>query len=249
MLEVMGRNYSRNRSAVRAFEIGNTFMQNFMDPNALPIENDSMSIGFYGEEEDFFTLKGAIVELLEILGIKDLEFVAEKDYKVYHPGRCARILAKEVHYGPNGPIEETVELGIMGEFHPEVAEKYGIGTRCYGAELLFNVVTDLANTEKAYSPLPKYPSILRDIALVVDEDMTVGEIEKVIQKAGGKLLRGVELFDVYRGHQVGENKKSVAFALTYRHDDKTLTDEDVNAVHKKILSSLKEKLDVVLRDI
>ena len=95
------------------------------------------------------------------------------------------------------------------------------------------------NLEKAYSPLPKYPATSRDIALVVDESMAVGDIEKVIASAGGKILKNIKLFDVYRGPQVGENKKSVAFALTYRHDDRTLTDEDVNKVHDKILKTLK----------
>lgn len=121
--------------------------------------------------------------------------------------------------------------------------------RCYTAELFFNVVTEMADLEKVYTPLPKYPATSRDIALVVEEDMAVGDIEKVIKEAGGKLLREIRLFDVYRGPQVGENKKSVAFALTYRHDDRTLTDDDVNKVHNKILDDLREKLDIVLRDI
>ena len=137
----------------------------------------------------------------------------------------------------------------MGEVHPDVAEKYGIGMRCYTAELFFNVVIEMADLEKVYTPLPKYPATSRDIALVVEEDMAVGDIEKVIKEAGGKLLREIRLFDVYRGPQVGENKKSVAFALTYRHDDRTLTDDDVNKVHNKILDDLREKLDIVLRDI
>jgi len=249
MLEVLGRNYSRNIEAVRAFEIGNTFMANLVDEKELPIESDSMSIGFYGKNEDFFTLKGAVTEMLGKLGIKDLEFIPEKEYGTYHPGRCARIAVKKVHYTSDGPCEELIELGIMGEVHPDVAEKYGIGVRCYTAELMFNVVTEIANLEKSYIQLPKYPSTSRDIALVVSENMAVGDIEKVIKNAGGKLLRNIKLFDVYRGPQVGENKKSVAFALTYRHDDRTLTDDDVNKVHSKILKALKEKLDVTLRDI
>lgn len=249
MLKVLGRNYSRNIEAVRAFEIGNTFMANLIDEKELPEENDALSIGFYGAEEDFFTLKGVITELLTGLGIKDLEFTAEKEYGAFHPGRCARVGVNKVTYGPDGKHEEFIEVGIMGEIHPDVADKYGIGVRCYGAELMFNTVTELADLNKAYKPLPKYPSTSRDIALLVEENMTVGEIEKVIKKAGGKLLRDVKMFDVYRGPQVGENKKSVAFALTYRHDDKTLTDEDVNAVHGKILSALKDKLNATLRDI
>ena len=111
------------------------------------------------------------------------------------------------------------------------------------------VVTEMANLEKEYSPLPKYPATSRDIALAVDESMAVGDIEKVIASAGGKILKNIKLFDVYRGPQVGENKKSVAFALTYRHDDRTLTDEEVNQLHGEILNALKEKLDVTLRDI
>lgn len=249
MLEVMGRNYSRNREAVRAFEIGNTFMVNLLDEKELPTESDAMSIGFYGPGEDFFTLKGAVEELLLKLGIRDLEFIPEKEYGTYHPGRCARIAIKEIHYGPDGLEEELVELGIMGEVHPDVAEKYGIGTRCYTAELMMNVVTEMADLEKVYRPLPKYPATSRDIALAVDESMAVGDIEKVIASAGGKILKNIKLFDVYRGPQVGENKKSVAFALTYRHDDRTLTDEEVNQLHGEILNALKEKLDVTLRDI
>lgn len=249
MLEVLARNYSRNREAVRAFEIGNTFMTNLIDDKGLPIESDAMSIGFYGAKEDFFTLKGAIEELLEKLGICDIEFVPEKHYGTYHPGRCARIMVKEPHMTSDGTEGEMTELGIMGEVHPDVCEKYGIGTRCYTAELLFNLVTEMADLEKVYKPLPKYPATTRDIALVVDEKMAAGEIQKVIMAAGGDLLREVKLFDVYRGPQVGENKKSVAFALTYRHDEKTLTDDDVNQVHNGILDALREKLDVTLRDI
>ena len=249
MLEVLGRNYSRNAEAVRAFEIGNTFMVNLIDEKGLPVESDAMSIGFYGKDESFFTLKGVITEMLGKLGIKDLEFVPEKEYGCYHPGRAARIMVKEIQYTNEGPCEELVELGIMGEVHPDVAEKYGIGVRCYTAELMFNVVTEMANLEKSYTQLPKYPATSRDIALVVDETLAVGDIEKVVKNAGGKILRNIRLFDVYRGPQVGENKKSVAFALTYRHDEKTLTEQDVSKVHDKILKALKEKLDVTLRDI
>ncbi|MBQ9961073.1 MAG: phenylalanine--tRNA ligase subunit beta [Firmicutes bacterium] len=249
MLEVLGRNYSRNRDAVRAFEIGNTFMVNFLDEKALPVEADAMSIGFYGKDEDFFTLKGAIVELLTKLGIKDIEFIAEKEYGAFHPGRCARIAAPARTITPNGVEYELVELGIMGEVHPDVAEKYGLGgTRAYVAELMFNVATEMADTEKVFKPLPKYPATSRDIALVVDEAMTVGEIEKVIKTAGGKILRDVKLFDVYRGPQVGENKKSVAFALTYRHDEKTLTDEDVQTAQNQVLAALEKELGLTLRD-
>ena len=246
MLEVMGRNYSRNRESMRAYEIGNTFMANQL---GLPFESDNIAIGFYGRDEDFFMLKGVVEELLYKLGIRDLEFVPESEYGIYHPGRCARIIARHTAQLENGPEEEEVELGIMGEVHPDVAEKYGIGTRAYCAELFFGTMVELSNTVKQYKPLPKYPSITRDIALVVDESMSVGEIEKVIWGAGAEILTSIKLFDIYRGEQVGAGKKSVAFNLTYRHSDKTLKDEDVQAAHAKVLDALKEKLDINLREM
>ena len=249
MLEVMGRNFSRNLEAMRAFEIGNTFMDNVLNPKALPYESDNLAIGMYGKEEDFFTLKGVVVELLNKLGIKDIQFIAETEYGVYHPGRCARIVATHMAELENGPMEEEVELGIMGEVHPEVAENYGIGTRCYVCELMFENVTELSNTTKAYTQLPKFPAMVRDIALVADEEMTVGQIEAVITESATELLRSVKLFDIYRGQQVGEGKKSMAFSLTYRAADRTLTDEDVQAVHGKVLEALKEKLGVTLREM
>ncbi|MCR5481819.1 MAG: phenylalanine--tRNA ligase subunit beta [Clostridia bacterium] len=237
MLEVLGRNYSRNLPAARAFEIGNTFMANLTDPEELPSEQDALCVAAYGEGETFYTLKGIVVELLNNLGIRDLEFTAESEYGVYHPGRCARI-------SYNGE-----ELGIMGEIHPDVADKYGIGTRCYCCEILFEAVVRNANVEKAYKPLPKFPATSRDIALLVDEDVQVGTIEKIIAENGGDILENVKLFDVYRGKQVAEGKKSVAFTLTYRASDRTLTDEEVSGVHAKVLKQLEEKTKATLREM
>ena len=249
MLEVMGRNYSRNLEAMRAFEIGNTFMANMMDPKALPYESDNMSIGAYGPLESFFTLKGMVEELLNKLGIRNVKYIPETEYGVYHPGRCARIVATHIAELESGPADEEVELGIMGEVHPDVAEKYGIGVRCYAAELMFENVTELADTEKVYSPLPKYPAMTRDIALLADEDMTVDQIEDVIWEAGTEILKGIKLFDIYRGKQVREGKKSMAFSLTYRAVDRTLTDEEVQTVHGKVLDALEKKLGITLRDM
>ena len=249
MLEVMGRNYSRNLESMRAFEIGNTFMANLIDDHNLPFESDAMSIGMYGKDEDFFTLKGVIVTLLDKLGIRDLEFIPESEYGVYHPGRCARIVARHMAELENGPKEELVELGIMGEIHPDVADKYGIGIRAYAAELFFSTVIELADTSKAFKPIPRYPAVTRDIALVVAESMTIGEIEKVIKGAGADILRDVKLFDIYRGVQVGPGRKSVAFKLVYRHNDRTLTEEDITSAHNKVLDALKEKLGINLREM
>lgn len=241
MLETMGRNYSRNVERVCAFEIGNTFLPNLADEDGLPSEELAMSIGAYGPEEDFFSLKGRVTALLSMLGIEAPIFTAESEYGAFHPGRCARI-AIEDHGG-------MMELGIMGEVHPEVAEKFGIDTKAYLCELNFEYLIARANIEKVYKPLPKFPAMARDIALIVDEDTTVGKLEEIIQNAGGALVEKAELFDVYRGKQVGEGRKSLAFNILYRDRNKTLTDEDVRKVHERILAELKEKASAVLRDM
>lgn len=250
MMEVLARNYSRNIDAVKAFEIGNTFMDNPYSTDKLPDEQYSLCIGMYGKGEDFYSLKGNIVELLKIMGIKDVQFVAESEYGVYHPGRCARITVPSGRPVPEGMEPEMDELGIIGEIHPDVAENYGMdGMRIYCCEMMFDSIIRHADTEIVFSPLPKYPSTSRDIALLVEEDMEVGKIEAVIKANGGSILESVKLFDVYRGKQVEEGKKSVAFTLTYRDKDKTLTDEDVAEVHNKVLEALKEKLNAVLREM
>ncbi len=249
MLEVMGRNYSRNLPSMKAFEIGNTFVANFIEEKGLPYEAYDVSFGMYGDGADFFELKGVITEMLYKLGIRDLKFISESEYGIYHPGRCARIVAKHIAELENGPAVEEVELGIMGEVHPAVTDKFGIGTKAYAAELALQNVMELADMTKVFRPLPKYPSMTRDIALLVDESTQVGQIEEVIRESADEILRDVKLFDIYRGIPIPPGKKSLAFTLTYRHDDRTLTDEEVVKVHNKVLSDLETKLNAVLREI
>jgi len=203
----------------------------------------------YGKGCDFYALKGIVEELLDSMGIRKLVFEAESEYGVYHPGRCARVLV-EASDAMKAAGEEYEELGIMGEIHPDAAANFGLdGVRVYCAELMFGAIARKANTEIVYQPLPKYPSTSRDIALLVDEKMEVGNIENVIRQKGGQILESVRLFDVYRGAQVEDGKKSVAFNLVYRDKDKTLTDEEVADVHENVLQTLKEKLNAVLRDM
>ncbi len=250
MMEVLARNYSRNIESVRAFEIGNTFMANLISEDELPDEQYSLCIGMYGKNEDFYSLKGVVTELFKVLGIENVVFIAESEYGVYHPGRCARIAVRSADPRTAGTEFEFEELGIMGEVHPDVAENYGMDTaRIYCCEIMFDSIIRNANTETVYTPLPKYPSTSRDIALLVDEDMEVGQIEEVIKENGKSILESVKLFDVYRGKQVEEGKKSAAFALVYRDKEKTLTDEEVAEVHDKVLTALKEKLNAVLREV
>ena len=237
MLEVLGRNYSRNIPAMRAFELGNTFINNHHIDDPLPEEKDMLCVACYGEHETFFTLKGILCELLSKLGFSDLCFCPEETVGTFHPGRCARIFAGER------------ELGIMGEIHPEVLSKYGIGERVLCAELDFDLLAEFADTEKQYHPLPKYPAIKRDIAMVVPEELMVAQLLGVIRAKGRKLLESASLFDVYRGKNIPEGKKSLAFTLVYRAADHTLTDEEVAAVHDKILDALREEYGAVLREM
>lgn len=241
MLEVLGRNFSRNIESVRAYEIGKTFMKNLIDPKGLPDESYDLTIGCYGENEDFYSLKGMVCTLLDRLGIRELKFVAESEYGVYHPGRCARVVTSDT----NG---QEVELGIMGEVHPDVAENFGIDTRAYCCELFFDLIDELSDREVQYHQPPKYPSTSRDMALIVDEDLEIGEIEAQVNAMGIGILRDIKLFDVYRGEQVEQGKKSVAFSLTYRDDEKTLTDEETDEAHNSVVEMLKEKFGATLRD-
>ncbi len=237
LLEVMGRNFSRNITELRAFEINTTFSKSLTEEVSLPTEEVGMVIGLYGKDEDFFTLKGVIEELFEKLGVEEPNFVTESEYPVYHPGRCARIQVGDE------------EVGIMGEVHPQVRKAYGIDTKCYVCEFFFDGLFRNAKKEIFYSPLPKYPAISRDIALIVEADVQVGDIKKVIQDNSGNLLEKVELFDVYRGKQIEEGKKSVAFAMTYRDKEKTLTDEEVTKVYSETLKALESKFKAILREI
>lgn len=241
MLEVLGRNYARSLDSVKAFEIGTVFEKNEFEPNGLPVESDSMCVGIYGDGNDFFMLKGIICELMLKMGIEDLWFEAESQHPSYHPGRCARILT--------GDREDPVELGIMGEIHPDIAEDYGIGTRAYICEMFFSKIEDLARTQTRYMPLPKYPAVIRDIAVTVDEDVAVGDMQDAIRNADSSILEEVRLFDIYRGEQVEEGRKSLAFSITYRSAEKTLTDSEVDAVHEKVLLDLRDRFNAALREM
>ena len=241
MLEVLARNYNRSVEGVRAFEIGKVFSKNYIQPEGLPDESFDLSIGVYGKDESFFTLKGMIECMFDMMGIKDVSYIAESEYGIYHPGRCARVV-KVTEKG------EEVELGIMGEVHPDVASNYGIGDKVYCGEFFLDRLIEFSSREIQYSKPPKYPSTSRDIAMVVSESTPVAEIEKVIKEAGTEILRSVKLFDIYRGIQVGAGKKSVAYSLTYRHDDRTLTDVETEEAHAKVVEALKNNLGASIRD-
>jgi len=236
MLEVLARNYNRNIDSAKAFEIGRIFIPYSLPVDRLPIEKLTLALGMYGTNLDFYVLKGAIETLFYKLGIMDCEFIPEKNHLTFHPGRCATIACGN-HI-----------LGVFGEAHPDVAENYGIDTRVYLAEIDFNAAMQLARMDKTYKSLAKYPAITRDIALVVKDEIYVKQIEDIIWTNGQELLESVELFDVYKGKQIQEGFKSVAYTLTYRAEDRTLTDEELACVHGKVVQELKEKLSAALRE-
>ena len=233
MLDILARNFALKNKGVKLYELGKIYLP--VEGQALPDEPKRLIFGTYGEHEDFFSMKGEIVALLEQLNAKPATFVAEKQNPSYHPGRCANIL-----------IDGKV-MGVLGQIHPLIAENYGIGADVYVAELDFTALEGALEPERVFHSLPKFPTVTRDLALVCDESITVGALEDCIAEAGGKLLRKIDLFDIYRGPGIAPGKKSVAFSLELRADDRTLTDEDsVNTVNR-VLDALREKLDVVLR--
>ncbi|KEI07117.1 phenylalanyl-tRNA synthetase subunit beta [Clostridium sp. K25] len=232
MMESLSRNYSRSNSEVRLFEIGKVYIPD-EDENELPEERNIISLGMYGNV-DYLDLKGVVENILDTLEITKVKFQRESENPSFHPGKTAALYIKKDF------------IGVVGEVHPDVAENYEVDERCYVAELNMDVLFKYAQTEKKYVELPKFPAVTRDIAILVDRDILVQEIEDTIKNQGGKLLESVKLFDVYQGKQIPEDKKSIAYALVYR-GDRTLTDKDVNKVHDKIIRALEHKLGAELR--
>lgn len=231
MLDVISTNISHKVEEVSAFECGNTFIPQ----EGLPIETKKYCVGMYGKEVDFFVLKGVIESVLNNVGLKGYEIEPETTNLTFHPGRCAKIVYNNIY------------IGTFGELHPNVIENYNLGQRVYVAEINIDTVFENLNLTKSYNPLPKYPSTSRDIALIVKDEVFVKQIEDIIKANGEDLVESYKLFDVYKGAQIEEGHKSIAYSITYRSKDKTLTDEDVAKVHEKILSELSEKLNANLR--
>ena len=233
MLAILARNNAYHNAACKLYELAKVYLP--IEGQRLPAEPKHLVLGTYGEGEDFFTLKGEIEAILKGMNIRSGEYSAVRDNPSYHPGRCAALTVG------------GVQIGLLGQVHPLVAQNYGIDAEIYAAELDFTALCELVQPEKTYHPLPKYPAVSRDIAVVCDEDVTVGALTGCIRKAGGKLLREVRLFDIYRGKGIDDGKKSVAFSLTLRADDRTLTDSDSEGVIRSVLDTLEAELGAKLR--
>lgn len=231
MLEILGRNYSKDNKNVGLFEIARVYIPG---TELLPEEKDKLVIGMYGRG-DFYTLKGIIENLLEELGIDKAEYTRESENPSFHPGRTANLLIRKQ------------AAGVLGEIHPDVAENYGINERVYLAEIDLGVLYQAAKMERKYKALPKFPASLRDIAMLIKDEIPVQDIYNVISRAGKELIEKIELFDVYKGKQIPDGMKSVAYSITYRAENKTLKDEEVNKVHEKVVNAIVEKLGAQLR--
>ena len=234
MLEILTRNYNYRNKSARLYEVGRIYLPGGDD--GLAVENKVLSMGAYGEDMDFFTLKGAVEAILKDIRATDITF--EKPCTPnpsYHPGRCA-----DVYVGSR-------RVGVLGQIHPLVAQNYGVDAELYCAELDFTQLLSSRGPDPEYVPLPKFPSVARDIAVVCDEAVTVGALEACIRKGAKGLLKEVTLFDIYRGKGVAEGKKSVAFSLVLRADDRSLTSEEADADVKSILDTLASDLGAVLR--
>lgn len=234
MMEVLTKNYNHGVDRAWAYEIGNIFIPKSAPVVSVPYEVRNLCIGMYGDV-DFFDIKGTVDKLFDRLGITGYEYFREENHNTFHPGRTANI------------IKNNTLIGIIGEIHPDVLENYGMKERVYVLELDFNTITALTSLKRKYKELPKYPAITRDIALVLDKETLVKDIEKIIWENGKDIVEEVNLFDVYEGSQIPEGKKSIAYSIKYRSHSKTLTDGEVSKVHENVLGLLRDKLGAELR--
>ena len=232
MLEILTRNYNYRNKEAHLYELGRTY---FEREDGMADEPKHLSLGVYGPEESFFTLKGAVETILDSIRAEDVTYVAEKSDPSYHPGRCAKVYV-------NGQ-----EVGTLGQIHPLVAANYGVDAELYYADLKFDALFASRGADPEYQPLPKFPAVTRDIAVLVDKAVTVGAMERSIQAAAKGLLKDVTLFDIYEGAKLPTGKKSVAFNLVLRADDRSLTAQEADDEVNLVLERLKKDFDAMLR--
>ncbi|MCQ2452558.1 MAG: phenylalanine--tRNA ligase subunit beta [Oscillospiraceae bacterium] len=232
MLEILARNYNFRNKSAKLYEIGKVY---FKRPDGMANEPKMVSIGAYGDDMNFYKLKGVVETLLSNLRITKARYVPEKQDPSYHPGRCAKVYSGQTL------------LGTIGQIHPSVAENYGVDCELYSAVLSFDALREAQGPEAKFTALPKYPAVTRDIAVVCDDAITVAQLEECIAEAGGSILRDIKLFDIYRGNPIAAGKKSCAFSLTLRSDEKTLTDAESDAEVSAVLAALESKLGAVIR--
>ena len=233
MLEILTRNYNYRNKSAQLYELGRVYLPGGAD--GLAVESKYLTLGAYGPDMDFFAIKGTVEAILQEIRAKDVHFQAIQDNPSYHPGRCAAVWAGDQM------------IGVFGQIHPLVERNYDVDGAFYCAELSFDALMACRGATPEYTPLPKFPSVSRDIAVVCDESITVGALEECIRKGAKGLLKECTLFDIYRGKGIDDGKKSVAFNLVQRADDRSLTAEEADADVQNILQALEQSLGAVLR--
>jgi len=233
MLDILSRNMAYRNKDVKLYELAKIYLP--VAGQLQPNEPKILVLGSYGQNADFFSVKGELEGIFSALRVKKASYTAVKDNPSYHPGRCAEITI------------DGIAVGYIGQIHPLVAENYDMGCPVYCAEVNMEALMDLKLPEPTYTPLPKFPTVTRDLAIICDDAITVAQAEAVMEKAAGKLLRSIALFDIYRGANIPEGKKSMAFSLSLRADDRTLTDADSEKVVTCVLDALQKELGAILR--
>ena len=233
MLGVLSTNLSRRNMEAKLYEMATVYKK--QPGKVLADERTVLTLGAYGGDVDFFALKGAVEALLCAARTPDVRFTADTETAAFHPGRCAAVWSGDTR------------LGTLGQIHPDVCAAYGLDGATYCAEIDVVLLHDLEGAEPVYTPLPRFPAITRDIAVVCDAAVPVSELTECIRKAEKNVLRGVKLFDVYTGVGIPEGKKSVAFSLTLRSDDGTLTDDHAEEAVRAVLDALRESFGAVIR--
>ena len=232
MLEILTRNYNFRNKSAKLYELGRAY---FKRADGLADEPKVLTLGAYGDGVDFFSLKGAVEAVLKQLRIENVRFTADSENPSYHPGRCAKVWCG------------NALLGVLGQIHPQVAVSYGVDCELYAAELSFDALYAHAGGKPVYQPLPKFPAVTRDIAVVCDQSIPVADLEDCIRRGARGLLKSVTLFDIYTGVGIPAEKKSVAFNLELRSDERNLTAEEANEDVNHILALLQSELGAVLR--
>jgi phenylalanyl-tRNA synthetase beta chain len=234
MLTSLAFNYNHRNKNVRLYEMGNIYLPKALPLTELPDERMQFTLGMYGEG-DFFDMKGVVEEFFEKAGLhKEVTYDPKAGKTFLHPGRQANIIY-------NGEV-----LGYLGEVHPEVADKYGIGEKTYVAVLDMPSVVENASFDRKFEGIARFPAVTRDISMVVSKEILAGQIEAMIRQRGGKNLESLKLFDIYEGKQIKDGYKSMAYSLVFRAKDKTMTEDEISAAMKKIYNGL-ESMGIELR--
>lgn len=237
MMQILATNANKKNQNVKLFDLSRNYknMKQEVQNGEVPLQEEILTIGMYGEDVDFYTLKGLLENILEAISVNHYEVEKEINNESYHPGRCANIaIGKDI-------------VACLGEVHPEVLDNYMITKRAYLLEVNITKLVKYARQNKKYIEVPKFPAVERDIAVIVDETVEVGQIEKIVTKKAKKLLESIQLFDIYRNEKLGDNKKSVAYSLIFRDKNKTLSDEEINHIMESIISELEKTLGAELR--